>query len=894
MSIADDLNSIRTHLEDDYEALEQLGVSAEDRNIESIKDMANQIYAKFPKTEYQSGSEVNLGKTIKGKLDFKKEYQEVEYIESTGTQYIDTGVKLSSNHKVEMICKINSLISGNSSYPFFGYRQFTGGVSGNNKFALWTNLNYNIAFNFGDVDTNFISGTSLRNKSKIIFSKSGYYFNDTYIADTSTIEFQNTDTSVIFAIKQADAPTDLLNRGVLMDLYSLKIWSGDTIVRYFIPCYRISDNVIGLYDKVEGKFYTNAGTGTFTKGADVGSGFDEIVGIGQSSQDSTKGYNLAENNLTSKTISGLTVTVNEDKSITINGTATALVQLNLLNNTTDGTEANARTLTAGAYYLSGCPEGSDNGTKFKLDVIRPGMAIAVDTGAGSNPTLSSNQTYTAIRIVIYSGTQCNNLVFKPMLNTGITAKPYEPYTGGQASPSPNWEQEIKYVRGKNLFDISEAQYYKWLYLDGNIGDSGDPNILSEFIKVQKGERYTFSGIPSTYSIRVCSYTSNNVSYFKTCLINNLKNVYTFIADADYIVFAVGSGDTTQLDEIMLEKGSQTTPYLPFNTVEGIVGGKNKANLGTFDIEVVGVRSTCQNQKIKYNGTTTIGGNLLPNGFNLYSLGIFKKGTYTASFHYIGGTYTEPSGVGNAFYFRVPSLGIVINTGAGFIVSGWSRTFTLTEDAEVFIQHYVNGAGMVLDNFEYSIQIEENSTATPFEPYITPETYQFSLGDYEFHGIGNYKDKILCDLENEKVYKKSNTIRYTADELTWSHFSVTQGDLFRTTPIDTIKGTSGYSNYYICKTQSTRTDPCFYVNADNPLIDVIDNRYSDTTNFKNWCVANNVEWIVPRATPTLTEITGTLKDQIIAWCKAHSTNETTIIEMDGDLPLLIEVRGLKGA
>lgn len=36
-----------------------------------------------------------------------------------------------------------------------------------------------------------------------------------------------------------------------------------------IPCYRKSDNVIGMYDLVADKFYTNEGTGSFIKGSDV-------------------------------------------------------------------------------------------------------------------------------------------------------------------------------------------------------------------------------------------------------------------------------------------------------------------------------------------------------------------------------------------------------------------------------------------------------------------------------------------------------------------------------------------------------------------------------------------------------------------------------------------------
>ena len=71
MAISDDLNSIRTHLEDDYKALETLGVSVEDRNIENIKDMGKQIYAKFPKTPYAEGSNITLENCLKGKLDYE-------------------------------------------------------------------------------------------------------------------------------------------------------------------------------------------------------------------------------------------------------------------------------------------------------------------------------------------------------------------------------------------------------------------------------------------------------------------------------------------------------------------------------------------------------------------------------------------------------------------------------------------------------------------------------------------------------------------------------------------------------------------------------------------------------------------------------------------------------
>ena len=72
------------------------------------------------------------------------------------------------------------------------------------------------------------------------------------------------------------ANTNLLIGGVAGDtrtfsgkIYHNKIAISGSIIRYFVPCYRKSDSVIGMYDLVNNQFYINAGTGTFTKGANI-------------------------------------------------------------------------------------------------------------------------------------------------------------------------------------------------------------------------------------------------------------------------------------------------------------------------------------------------------------------------------------------------------------------------------------------------------------------------------------------------------------------------------------------------------------------------------------------------------------------------------------------------
>ena len=58
--------------------------------------------------------------------------------------------------------------------------------------------------------------------------------------------------------------------GQTKTVYSFRYWDKDNnLIRDMITCYRKSDGVIGMYDFCSKTFFTNAGSGSFTKGADV-------------------------------------------------------------------------------------------------------------------------------------------------------------------------------------------------------------------------------------------------------------------------------------------------------------------------------------------------------------------------------------------------------------------------------------------------------------------------------------------------------------------------------------------------------------------------------------------------------------------------------------------------
>lgn len=157
----------------------------------------------------------------------------------------------------------------------------------------------------------------------------------------------------------------------------------------------------------------------------------QIVIKGNTVQNSTKGLNLINCTAKTTTINGITMVNNRDGTYTVNGTAT-----------NDFDIAIAKyTMKQNIYYtLSGCPSGGSE-TTYYLDP----RGYKYDTGSGLTIRNPKQDFSNYIRIVIKKDVTVNNLLFKPMFNEGQTAQPFEPYTGGKPSPSPEYPQEVRGV-----------------------------------------------------------------------------------------------------------------------------------------------------------------------------------------------------------------------------------------------------------------------------------------------------------------------------------------------------------------------------------------------------------------------------------------------------------------
>lgn len=165
----------------------------------------------------------------------------------------------------------------------------------------------------------------------------------------------------------------------------------------------------------------------------------------------------------------------------------------------------------------------------------------VESGASSSVNgVNSRQSRTVesvdgyVTIGIRKGTKAKNpLDFETMLNFGDKALPYEPYTGGKPSPSPEYPQEIKNsgkwneetqkyevdvkVTGKNLLDT-----YEKAEKDSEFYSVNDDGSLSQL----KSDVRPYSDVPSTLFLK------SGVYYFS--LFNTGVTFKCYNAEADEV------------------------------------------------------------------------------------------------------------------------------------------------------------------------------------------------------------------------------------------------------------------------------------------------------------------------------------------------------------------------
>lgn len=179
-------------------------------------------------------------------------FKEIQYIQSSGSQYIDTGFKPNQNTRVLMDVQCMS----NGTYPFYGSRISASGQA----YGLWKISDTSLRYDYG---TGRVTQTLSNINTRVLIdsNKNVCKFGDTTITDTSRT-FSVSYNLLILAFNTAN---DVDERMMTARLYSFSIYDNGDLVRDFVPV-ETGEGEIGLYDNVEGRFYRNSGTGIFIAG----------------------------------------------------------------------------------------------------------------------------------------------------------------------------------------------------------------------------------------------------------------------------------------------------------------------------------------------------------------------------------------------------------------------------------------------------------------------------------------------------------------------------------------------------------------------------------------------------------------------------------------------------
>jgi len=194
--------------------------------------------------------------------------RQLTYIQSSGTQYIDTGyIATSENYRIK--CKFTT-VNNDINTVLFG-----GGASTDIISALLLSTTQ-IKFYVGSGSVSsctatFVQGTETdlecyanNGAFTVTLESTGDIYNGSY-----SDEINKSYPLFIFGNNVSGSPSQLSS----IRISEFQIYDNDILVRDFIPAIN-DDNDIGLYDNVNKVFYSNAGTGTFTAGEYIDEGED--------------------------------------------------------------------------------------------------------------------------------------------------------------------------------------------------------------------------------------------------------------------------------------------------------------------------------------------------------------------------------------------------------------------------------------------------------------------------------------------------------------------------------------------------------------------------------------------------------------------------------------------
>lgn len=222
-----------------------------------------------------NNSDVVTIEQFKNYMVQRNAYRDVDYIESTGTQYINTGIIPNQNTRVVLNCV---LVDAKEQF-ILGSRT---SMSATDTYTIVVLGTLHVRTDYGTQKTE-MSGLTMSDGSYLNINKDK---NKTVINNKSLTVSAKSFTGTYPLFLCACNTGGKYEKAACIRIMSCDIYDNGKLVRSYLPKIRNEDNVAGLYDGVSGVFYTNAGTGEFlTPGQSSAGNSFELIWEGNTSGD---------------------------------------------------------------------------------------------------------------------------------------------------------------------------------------------------------------------------------------------------------------------------------------------------------------------------------------------------------------------------------------------------------------------------------------------------------------------------------------------------------------------------------------------------------------------------------------------------------------------------------
>lgn len=194
----------------------------------------------------------NIGQVTPG-------FSKLQYISSTGTQYIDTGVPAKSGLHFVLKMKFNnnasSVMGGDEGFAQSSFSFIVDSNKPTHPYLTYGNQYFILNFDAGD-------GSYIFDLNDNVWDFKS--FSGTIVASHTFNKETFTGNSNIYLFGTSrDGSTNVLFSG---RIYECQIYDGDLLIRDYVAAERVEDGKAGLFDNIDKVFYLNQGTGEFEKG----------------------------------------------------------------------------------------------------------------------------------------------------------------------------------------------------------------------------------------------------------------------------------------------------------------------------------------------------------------------------------------------------------------------------------------------------------------------------------------------------------------------------------------------------------------------------------------------------------------------------------------------------